>query len=62
MTAPAVTPDSDNADLYILTEGADYLAPTEEAKNAIARSIPLRRIGEVEDISDVVEAIALKHA
>jgi NAD(P)-dependent dehydrogenase (short-subunit alcohol dehydrogenase family) len=38
----------------ILTEGADYLAPTEEAKNAIARSIPLRRIGEVEDIADVV--------
>jgi NAD(P)-dependent dehydrogenase (short-subunit alcohol dehydrogenase family) len=42
----------------ILTEGADYLAPTEEAKQAIARSIPVRRIGEVEDIADVVHFLA----
>jgi NAD(P)-dependent dehydrogenase (short-subunit alcohol dehydrogenase family) len=38
----------------IMTEGASYLAPTQEAKAAISRSIPLRRIGEVEDIADVV--------
>ena len=38
----------------ILTEGADYLAPTQEAKDTIARGIPVRRIGEVDDIADVV--------
>jgi NAD(P)-dependent dehydrogenase (short-subunit alcohol dehydrogenase family) len=42
----------------ILTEGADYLAPTQEAKEAIARSIPARRIGEVEDIADVIHFLA----
>jgi NAD(P)-dependent dehydrogenase (short-subunit alcohol dehydrogenase family) len=42
----------------VLTEGADYLAPTEEAKNAIARSIPLRRIGVVEEIADVVHFLS----
>ncbi len=42
----------------ILTEGADYLAPTEEAKAAIAKSIPVRRIGEVADIADVVQFLA----
>jgi NAD(P)-dependent dehydrogenase (short-subunit alcohol dehydrogenase family) len=38
----------------ILTEGADYLAPTEEIKQAIASGIPVRRIGEPDDIADVV--------
>jgi NAD(P)-dependent dehydrogenase (short-subunit alcohol dehydrogenase family) len=38
----------------IMTEGAAYLAPTEEAKELIARAIPVRRIGDPEDISDVV--------
>lgn len=38
----------------IMTEAAEFLAPTEEAKQAVAAGIPLRRIGEVEEISDVV--------
>jgi NAD(P)-dependent dehydrogenase (short-subunit alcohol dehydrogenase family) len=39
----------------IMTEGAEYLAPTPEAKTAIARAIPVRRIGDPEDIADVVQ-------
>ena len=39
----------------IMTEGAEYLAPTEEAKTMIARGIPVRRIGDPEDIADVVQ-------
>jgi NAD(P)-dependent dehydrogenase (short-subunit alcohol dehydrogenase family) len=38
----------------ILTEGADFLAPTEEAKRSIASSIPLRRIGLPDEIADPV--------
>jgi NAD(P)-dependent dehydrogenase (short-subunit alcohol dehydrogenase family) len=38
----------------ILTEGAAFLAPTEEARAAISSTIPVRRIGEVDDIADVV--------
>lgn len=39
----------------ILTEGADYLAPTEEVREAIAKSIPVRRIGDPQEIADVVQ-------
>jgi NAD(P)-dependent dehydrogenase (short-subunit alcohol dehydrogenase family) len=42
----------------IMTEGAAYLAPTEEAKQAIAARIPVRRIGEVDEIADVVHFLA----
>jgi NAD(P)-dependent dehydrogenase (short-subunit alcohol dehydrogenase family) len=42
----------------IMTEGAAYLAPTEEAKEAIARAIPVRRIGDPEDIADVVHFLS----
>lgn len=42
----------------ILTEGADYLAPTDEAKDAIAAQIPVRRIGLPEDIADVVHFLS----
>jgi NAD(P)-dependent dehydrogenase (short-subunit alcohol dehydrogenase family) len=38
----------------ILTEAADFLAPTEEDKEAAAAAIPLKRIGLPEDIADVV--------
>ena len=38
----------------ILTEGAAFLAPTDEARASISASIPVRRIGEVEDVADVV--------
>jgi NAD(P)-dependent dehydrogenase (short-subunit alcohol dehydrogenase family) len=38
----------------IMTEGAEYLAPTEQIKEAIAAAIPLQRIGDPEDIADVV--------
>jgi NAD(P)-dependent dehydrogenase (short-subunit alcohol dehydrogenase family) len=38
----------------ILTEGADYLAPTEEAKADAAATIPVGRIGVPEEIADVV--------
>ena len=38
----------------IWTEGAAFLAPTEEARAAVSASIPLRRIGDVQEISDVV--------
>jgi NAD(P)-dependent dehydrogenase (short-subunit alcohol dehydrogenase family) len=38
----------------ILTEGAAFLAPTEEARQQISSGIPVRRIGEVDDIADVV--------
>jgi NAD(P)-dependent dehydrogenase (short-subunit alcohol dehydrogenase family) len=37
----------------ILTEGADYLAPTQEAKAAAAEAIPLKRIGMPDEIADV---------
>lgn len=42
----------------ILTEGADYLAPTDEAKAAIAKQIPVRRIGVPEDIANVVQFLS----
>jgi NAD(P)-dependent dehydrogenase (short-subunit alcohol dehydrogenase family) len=42
----------------IMTEGAAYLAPTEEAKQAIAGRIPIRRIGEADEIADVVHFLA----
>lgn len=42
----------------ILTEGADYLAPTEQAKETIAAQIPVRRIGLPEDIADVVHFLS----
>lgn len=38
----------------ILTEGADFLAPTDEIKESIAKQIPVKRIGLPEDIADVV--------
>jgi NAD(P)-dependent dehydrogenase (short-subunit alcohol dehydrogenase family) len=38
----------------ILTEGAAFLAPTEQAREAISSAIPVRRIGEVDDVADVV--------
>jgi NAD(P)-dependent dehydrogenase (short-subunit alcohol dehydrogenase family) len=34
------------------TEGMDRLAPTPEAKAASARSVPLRRMGTVDDVAD----------
>jgi len=42
----------------IMTEGAEYLAPTEEAKQAIAARIPAGRIGEPGEIADVVHFLA----
>jgi NAD(P)-dependent dehydrogenase (short-subunit alcohol dehydrogenase family) len=39
----------------IWTEAASFLAPTEEARDAARAGIPLRRIGEVEEIADVVQ-------
>jgi 3-oxoacyl-[acyl-carrier protein] reductase len=41
-----------------MTEGAEYLAPTEEAKKAIAARIPAGRIGEPGEIADVVHFLA----
>ena len=38
----------------ILPEGADYLAPTDEAKEAVAATIPVGRIGLPDDIADVI--------
>jgi NAD(P)-dependent dehydrogenase (short-subunit alcohol dehydrogenase family) len=38
----------------ILTDAADFLVPTEEAKQAAAAAIPVQRIGLPEDIADVV--------
>ncbi len=42
----------------IMTEGAEYLAPTDEIKASIARAIPVRRIGDPEDIADVVQFLS----
>lgn len=42
----------------IMTEGAEYLAPTDEAKKAIAARIPAGRIGEPDEIADVVHFLA----
>jgi NAD(P)-dependent dehydrogenase (short-subunit alcohol dehydrogenase family) len=42
----------------IMTEGAEYLAPTEQAKQAIAAQIPVRRIGDPDDIADVVHFLS----
>lgn len=42
----------------ILTEGADFLAPTEEAKQAAAEAIPLKRIGIPEEVADVVHFLS----
>jgi NAD(P)-dependent dehydrogenase (short-subunit alcohol dehydrogenase family) len=42
----------------IMTEGAEYLAPTEKAKELIAAQIPVRRIGDPEDIADVVHFLS----
>lgn len=38
----------------ILTDAADFIAPTDEAKEAAAAAIPVRRLGLPEDIADVV--------
>jgi NAD(P)-dependent dehydrogenase (short-subunit alcohol dehydrogenase family) len=38
----------------IMTEGAEYLAPTDEAKQMAASRIAVRRIGDPEDIANVV--------
>jgi NAD(P)-dependent dehydrogenase (short-subunit alcohol dehydrogenase family) len=38
----------------IMTEGAAFLAPTEKARAEISAAIPVRRIGDPEDIADVV--------
>jgi NAD(P)-dependent dehydrogenase (short-subunit alcohol dehydrogenase family) len=42
----------------IQTEGASYLAPTEEARQTVSRSIPVGRIGDPDDIADVVHFLA----
>ncbi len=42
----------------IWTDAASFLAPTEEARAAVSASIPLRRIGDVQEISDVVHFLA----
>lgn len=42
----------------ILTEGASFLAPTEEAQRQVAQAIPLGRIGEPEEIADVTLFLA----
>ncbi len=42
----------------ILTEGAEYLVPSDEAKVAAEASIPLGRIGEPDEIADVVMFLA----
>jgi NAD(P)-dependent dehydrogenase (short-subunit alcohol dehydrogenase family) len=42
----------------IKTDGAAFLAPTEEAEQAIARNLPLRRIGVSEEVADVVHFLA----
>src|SRR5262249_30104264 len=42
----------------IWTEAAEFLAPTEEARQAAGSSIPLRRIGDVDEIADVVHFLA----
>ncbi len=42
----------------ILTEGADYLAPTEKAKADIAKAIPVRRIGVPDEIATVVQFLS----
>jgi len=39
----------------IWTEAAAFLAPTEEARSEARAMIPLNRIGEVEEIADVVQ-------
>jgi NAD(P)-dependent dehydrogenase (short-subunit alcohol dehydrogenase family) len=39
----------------IWTDAAAFLAPTEEARSAAKSMIPLNRIGEVEEIADVVQ-------
>ena len=39
----------------IWTEAASFLAPTDAARDAARQMIPLHRIGEVEEISDVVQ-------
>jgi len=43
---------------FIMTEGADYLAPTDEAKEALRKGSPLKRIGMPSDIADVVLFLA----
>ena len=40
------------------TEGMARLAPTEEARNAATRSVPLGRLGSVEDIADACKFLA----
>lgn len=42
----------------VLTEGASFLAPTEEAQHQIAEAIPLGRIGEPDEIADVTLFLA----
>jgi len=42
----------------IWTDAAAFLAPTEEARAAVSAAIPLRRIGDVQEISDVVHFLA----
>jgi NAD(P)-dependent dehydrogenase (short-subunit alcohol dehydrogenase family) len=42
----------------IWTDAASFLAPTEEARAAVSAAIPLRRIGEVQEISDVVHFLS----
>jgi len=40
------------------TEGMARLAPTDEARNAATRSVPLGRLGSVEDIADACKLLA----
>lgn len=42
----------------IMTEGAEYLAPTDQAKKIAADGIAVKRIGEPNEIADVVHFLA----
>lgn len=44
------------------TEGMARLAPTEESQAAVANSVPLRRLGEVDDIAEVCLFLASRGA
>lgn len=44
------------------TEGVRRLAPTEEAKQAMVRTVPLRRFGRIEEIADMALFLASARA
>jgi NAD(P)-dependent dehydrogenase (short-subunit alcohol dehydrogenase family) len=43
---------------FVLTEGADFLLPTEQAKEAAAQMSPLKRLCTPEEIADVAVFLA----